>query len=450
MLVVAWFAAFFALSVLQYETAHSRSFDLALYARSLWGIAYGEPINPLRDQHFLALHGHFVLYALAPLARIMSSVYLLLALQSLAIAAGAVVTYAIAARRLESKSVAFAVAVMYLAYPIASNTVLFDMHVKTLATPFLLVAIDRFDRLGAGDGAAWLSLVVALACREEIGLAVGVMGVAWLVFPEKRRAGAALAAIGFVVFCVYYFGVQPKLGTDAASTQAHFGHLRDGGWWAQLATKQNLVFVGFLLGSLAFLPVLGWRFSIGASVPVGLAMLSRWPDTAHPTSHYAFLAMPFLILGAVEGLALVRDRAPTTLRWAVVAGVLCSLISYRAVGLGPGGAEFNRERYAFTPTAIDATRCLASIPDDVPALAPDHLVAHIAERTIVTTSLRSPTQANQLRSALLDVDALAWMSGAPGYAGYLTSRRAAADHLRTHFDFTQAKRCGPYLLLTRD
>ncbi len=32
-----------ALSLLQYETGHNASFDLALYARSLWGIAHGAP-----------------------------------------------------------------------------------------------------------------------------------------------------------------------------------------------------------------------------------------------------------------------------------------------------------------------------------------------------------------------------------------------------------------------
>lgn len=448
--MAGWFALFLFLSVLQYETGHSRSFDLGLYARSLWGLAHGSPVNPLRDQHVLALHGHWILYPLAPLARIVSSVYLLLTVQALAIAAGAVACYYVADKRLGSRQVAFAVAVMYLSFPVAANTVLFDMHVKTLAAPFLILAVDRFDRLGHKDVRAWALLTVALACREEIALAVGVMGATWLFFEDKRRTALALATAGFAFFGLYYLVVQPGLGTDAASAQAHFGHLKGGGFVTQLATAQNAILALFSLGSLAFLPVIGWRFSTGASVAIGIAMLSRWPGAADPTSHYLFLAIPFLMLGVIDALAWLRRGAPRTFAVATAAGVLCSLVSYAVTGTGPGGRHFDPERYSFTPTSLEAMRCLESIPKNAPAMAPDHLVAHLAERASIVTSLRSPEHSKQLKAALLDVDVIPWMHEAPGYASYLTSRRSIADHLQRDLGFTHAQRCGPYIVLLRD
>lgn len=450
LLILVWLSVFLTLSVLQFETGHDRSFDLALYARSLWGIAHGEPINSLRDQHVLALHGHFVLYPIAPLAKLVSSVYLLLILQSVAIASGAAVSYAIAVQRLGTKPAALAVALIYLAYPLVSNTLLFDMHVKTLATPFLLVAIDRLDRSGLRDWRTWVVLLIAFSCREEISLAVGVMGLGWLVIREKRKVGVALAITGCALFAAYYFIVQPSFGSDAASIRAHFGHLRETGLLRQLVTEQNIALVLGLLGSLAFLPVVGWRFSVGAIVPVAIAMLSQWPGATHPTSHYPFLAVPFLIMGTIEGLSIMGKKSHRVQRWAIVFGIVCSLVSYRLYSVGPGGRNFEAERYASTPLASEAMRCVALVPDDVPALAPDHLVAHIAERKIVTTSLRSPMLADQLRSALLDVDSIPTISGFPGYAGYLASRRAAADHLQADLGFSEVARCGPYLLLAKD
>ncbi len=448
--VAGWFALFVFLSVLQYETGHSRSFDLALYARSLWGLAHDSPINPLRDQHVLALHGHWILYPLAPVARVASSVYILLTLQALAIAAGAAASYHVAARRLDSKATAFAIAVMYLSYPVAANAVLFDMHVKTLAVPFLILAIDRFDRVGWHDVGAWALLAVAFSCREEIALAVGIMGATWLLFEDKRPTGMALAVAGIALFGLYYFVVQPGFGTDAASAQAHLGHLRGGGLVTQLATAQNATLALFSLGSLAFLPLIGWRFSVGASVAIGIAMLSRWPGAADPTSHYLFLAMPFLILGVIEALVLIRRATPRAYPVAIAAGIVCSLVSYAATGTGPAGRHFDPERYSFTPTSLEAILCLDLIPKGVPALAPDHLVAHLAERASVVTSLRSPEQSKHLKAALLDVDVIAWMHDAPGYASYLASRRSIADHLQRDLGFAHAQRCGPYIVLLRD
>lgn len=447
MIAVVWFGLFLALSVLQYETGHSRSFDLALYARSLWGIAYGEPINSLRDQHVLALHGHWILYPLAPLARVVPTTHLLLTLQTLALAAGAVVTYRVAVRRLGNPGAAFAVALMYLAYPVVTNTALFDMHVKTLAAPFLIVGIDRFDRLGPRDLASWALLLMAFSCREEIALSVGLMGACWLLFSRTRKSGAALAVAGLLAFGFYFFVVQPAFGGDHASVEAHFGQWSVDGMGPQLISRANFEYLLFIFGSLAFLPLVGWRFSVGAAVPLGLAMLSRWPNSVHPSSHYAFLALPFVMLGLIEGLSFIKERWPRALPTAAAAGAVCALISYGASAVGPGGADFEQERYAFTPGAIDALRCLEMVPEDSPALAPDHLVAHLAERKHVASILSSPQQARQLHFALLDVEPLPWMGGTPGYERYLAHRRAAARQLEEKLGFSRTAKCGPYMLL---
>ena len=151
-LAVAWTVLYVTLSVLQYETGHNASFDLALYARSLWGIAHGVPFNPLRDQHSLALHSHAILYLLAPLTKVVSPVCVLLTLQAISLGGAGLLLYTISKRRLGREPIAACVALSYFLYPVAANAALFDAHPKTLAMIPILCLLDGLDRAGRREG----------------------------------------------------------------------------------------------------------------------------------------------------------------------------------------------------------------------------------------------------------------------------------------------------------
>src|SRR5262249_8403901 len=60
----------------------AQSFDTLLYARSLWGLAHGDPINPVVGVHALSVHAHFGNLLLIPFARCFPSAAVLIAAQT--------------------------------------------------------------------------------------------------------------------------------------------------------------------------------------------------------------------------------------------------------------------------------------------------------------------------------------------------------------------------------
>ena len=447
LLAVAWTVLYVALSVLQYETGHNASFDLALYARSLWGIAHGVPFNPLRDQHALALHSHLILYLLAPLTKLVSPVYLLLTLQAISLGGAGLVLYTISKRRLGSQPLAACVALSYFFYPVAANTSLFDMHPKTLAMMPILWVLDGLDRnpdtvRSLSKAAAWMLL--CFACREDIAICFAVVGVYWLLMLRRVRAGLLLVILSTAFFFFYELVVRPALGADFASMQAHFGALK----LAAVLDQADVVYILLLLGGFAFLPLLGLRFAIGAAVPIAINILSDFAQTNSIQSHYAFLALPFLAMGAVYGLSRL-DAAPK-LQPVATAGMLVAAIAVGVFGsVGPGGRSFDSERFTHSESSRAVQTCIDAIPREAGVYAPVQWAAHLADRPVIRHTFGSVEQIATLDSVLLERAPIPYFARADGYAQYMAQRRRQIALLQQTQRFAIAERCEPYVLLKR-
>ncbi len=76
--------------------------------------------------------------------------------------------------------------VAYLGHPMLQSAVLDEFHPVTLAPTFLLLAVYCANRRAYG----WfiVGAVLAIACKEEIGLLVAAMGVALAVWRRHERA----------------------------------------------------------------------------------------------------------------------------------------------------------------------------------------------------------------------------------------------------------------------
>jgi uncharacterized membrane protein len=448
LLGACWTVAFLRLSLLQFETGHNLSFDLAMYARSLWGIAHGMPVNPFRDQHALALHSHFILYALAPLARPFSSVHVLLALQALSLGAGGLVLYAIAVSRLNSRVAALAIAFAYYLNPLITNTALFDMHPKTLAIIPVLLALHILDRdpetfasLAKGAGL----VLLAFTCREDTALCFFLVGVCWFLVLRRFRAGAVLAVLGAALFCGYQFLLRPSLGYDFASFDAHFG---GSGGVLQAIDREDAIYLLGSLAGFAFLPVLGPRFAIGAAVPLLASVLSQFPGTNTLQSHYGFLIVPFFAMGAVAGLERLRNRVQVT-RGVLVAMTGATLALHVVSSSAPGGSRFVAELYANTPATAGARECLARIPDGASALAPVFLAAHLVDRPLVRTFFGPPDRVLELDYVLLESDPVPELQTARGYEAYIGKRHGQRETLVREYGYMEVARCHPFVVLAR-
>src|SRR4029079_11776089 len=114
-------AGFAALSSLRHEAFITGRFDLGNMVQAVWSTAHGDPLRMTSlhgDQiSRLAAHVDPILVVFAPLWWIWPSPHMLLAVQAIVIALGAVPVFLLARKHLASPRSALGFALVYLLYP---------------------------------------------------------------------------------------------------------------------------------------------------------------------------------------------------------------------------------------------------------------------------------------------------------------------------------------------
>lgn len=94
---------FAAMALSRFRTWHNDTFNLAFYARLVWGAGHGDLWNPLVGAPLWGLHLSLILIPLGLLGRLVSVVPLLLVVQAAAVAAAGIPIARIASRRMATR-----------------------------------------------------------------------------------------------------------------------------------------------------------------------------------------------------------------------------------------------------------------------------------------------------------------------------------------------------------
>ncbi|MDX6398266.1 MAG: hypothetical protein QOJ43_1674 [Gaiellaceae bacterium] len=358
----AFAGGFSTLAILRHRAFDSGRFDLGNMTQAVWSTAHGDvlSVTDVHGEQISRLGAHFdpILAALAPLWWLWPSPELLLVVQAVAIAAGALPVYWLARKHLRSDPAAAALAVAYLLCPAAQWLTVTDFHPVALACPLLLYAWWYLDeeRLWAFA----LFAAAALATKEHVGLAVAAMGVWYAVRHRSTRAGAVIAVAAGAAALLAVLVVIPHFAPagDSAFESRYEAPSLDG---------RDASYLAWLLAPLALLPLMAPLAALGALPELALNVLSSTVTQTSIKTHYAAVALPALVAAAVFGAARI-DR-----RLAYVA----ALASFAAMLLvGPAG------RVHVGADAHDAAgrRALALIPDGAPVSATNALGAHLSAR----------------------------------------------------------------------
>jgi uncharacterized membrane protein len=113
--------------------------------QTVWNVLHGNGFtltdpNGILQQSRLAVHADFLLIFLAPLYALWSDPKMLLLIQVLVAAAGAIPVYFIAYDVLASRKLGLLFSFLYLWYPPLGRILLHDFHAVALSTTFLLYA----------------------------------------------------------------------------------------------------------------------------------------------------------------------------------------------------------------------------------------------------------------------------------------------------------------------
>ena len=300
--------------------------------QALWNTLHGAPLhqticnsisdtNCLGDISRLAIHFEPILYPISLLYLIAPSPKTLLFLQTLVVASGAFPAYWIASRRLASPLAGVAFAVVYLLYPALTSALTSDFHAVTLSAAFLMFAL--YFMLTRNNVGLFIACLLALSTKEEIPADVLMIGLSILILQRRRKVGLALMglAVGWVaLYLVVSHAASPLGHSPLASRWAYLGSgpvqivlfilthplsvLR-----GHVLDPLGRLYLRSLLSGAGYLSLFSPLTLVMAAPVAALNILSSDPTMRSGSYQYNAELVPFLVLAAIESVALFASVA---------------------------------------------------------------------------------------------------------------------------------------------
>ena len=384
--------------------------DLAIFTQALSRLLDGSLWTSIRGMAWPGDHASWNLFLVAPLFAIARHPLTLVAVQSAALALGAVAVHRLARREIAHEGAALALAGAWLLHPALAHVALFEFHPEALSTTPLLFAFLELRRGRGGRCLAWSGL--ALLGKEDVALAVIAMGAyaATLARPGRWRTAGTLAVLGAATLALNLFVLKPMFagagGADyalmyrewggslpevarnvvtqplraAAELQATPGDPFDTalkrGYWIELLLP-------FALAPLAA------PLALLIALPIWLEHFLSWRYPQHAIlNQYTALVLPFAAAAMVLGVArIVRGRerrvAPAAAAVVVTAAALGQVL------YGPFRAEPRHWSQHVMPGPRDIAlqdarkRMLARVPATGGVVASSEFLARLATRDSV-------------------------------------------------------------------
>jgi uncharacterized membrane protein len=399
--IAAYAAGFGSLSILRHRAFNTGRYDLGNMVQTVWNTAHGHFLQMTSGDGVqisrLAAHFDPILAVFAPLWWIWPSPEMLLVVQAIAVALGALPVFWLARKHLGSDRAGLAFALVYLLYPATEWLTLNEFHPVALACPLLLFAFWYLDEGPLLPFAVFAA--IAMTTKEEVGLVVAAMGV-WYAVKRRPRAGTAIAGAGVLVSALAIAVVIPHFNSGAESS--FYGRYdaiggSAGGiaktavthpWtlFEQAFQHRDLHYLLHLLAPLSFLFVLS-PLALAAFLPeAALNQLSATPTQTSIHFHYLAAAIPPLVAATVLGAAALTRRFPTRTGAVLVTAVAVAVAANWKLGavplwtVMPGGEDFQAHDWHLTAHDRVANRALALVPAKAVVSSTNVLGAHLSAR----------------------------------------------------------------------
>jgi uncharacterized membrane protein len=378
-------AGFSALAVQEHRAFETGRFDLGNMVQAVWSTAHGRPLDvtELDGEQINRLGAHVdpILAAFAPLWWLWPSPTMLLVVQAVVIALGALPVFWLARKHLDSARLGSLFAFVYLLYAPVQWLPLDEFHPVALACPLLAFAVWYLDeeRLVA----ALPFLAIAVLTKEELPLVVAGLGV-WYALARGQRVAGAVLAIGGVALGAIYLGLVIPHFREGAAPAFYERYDAVGGspgGIVETAFTDPLVLIRAVTEGrdLAYLfqlslPLVGLFLAapllvLPALPELAANLLSEVPTQTSIEFHYTAPIAPFLVTAAVLGAARAPRFTPLVLAASVAGAVL----------LGPLWAGELRPDRISDHDRI-AKRAVDLIPADAAVSSTNGLGAHLSAR----------------------------------------------------------------------
>ena len=385
-----WIPVYVSRVLLEHYSLQTNAYDLSVFDYALWTSLQGSAMYvPFYGHSLLANHAMPTLWALLPIYAIFQSPVTLLVLQLTFVAGAATLLWRLAAGRIPNVAVAALIAAFLFSR--GSHGAIMSMFYIDSLEPLLvfamvLAAARKQWRL------YWISLVLALGCKEDMAIYIGAFCLILALTSEHRRVAVATAAAAVVWFVVSLIvvmpaardrhampGDQPGLDINHPVLELNYG------------TSDLAEIAAVAIDRIASWSTLGRIFNITSSVlftcfaaPVwllpaaaGLVVdLTALPGTqlADVTGHYLYPIMPWVFIAGLGGLQVIHARWPR--RLGPVAGVLVLVVLVD----WPGWRHLGSIPVSDMTEAASVRAQLDIVPENVSVLAQANLIPHLRHR----------------------------------------------------------------------
>ena len=384
-------------SIRLHQRLFTSLFDLGMFENLFWNTTRGVHGIAANGSYF-GEHAEFILYPLLPVYALFPRPETLLVLQSLFLGGSGVPLYLLAKRWLGNAWQPLILVGAFLLYPAVHGPNFYDFHFLTLSIFFVLWAVYFFSR--ARWRAFWPTVVLALACREDVSIGFVAIGVSLAVLGLRPRVGLALAILGIAWFGLVKLYWMRSIGGDAfVEYYAELLPKRQYGFRGVVntllsnplfvlpffATSEKLVLVLHLLVPLAFLPIRRPRnlfLFLPGLIVVGLTT----GGSALTQIQFQYVAhfVPYVFVACAASLAKLERPRRSAALLAVVFGSVIATTHFGAIMRDRYKVSFHEVSFSWSDAdaeRLEALRSMAAlIPPDARVAASDAEGAHVARR----------------------------------------------------------------------
>jgi uncharacterized membrane protein len=396
--VALYICLFIAAASVGYFTYDVARLDLGNMVQAIWNTRHGHFLESTtmsgRQASRLGSHVDPLLALLVPLWWVWPSPLMLVVLQVVAVASGALPVFWLARKHLRSDRAAAHFAFVYLLFPATQFNAIGiadSFHAVSLAIPLVLFAIWFLDE----DRLVLFSVfaLLAAATKEEIAASLACLGLWYAVRHKRRLAGLSIFAAGMAfslanfLLVIPHFaqtGVSPFAGRYDAVGGTPTGIAREAltnplALVHAVGTWHKLLYLALLLVPFLGLWLLEPLLFLGALPELTINMLSAKPEQTTIFWHYTSGIIPFLVAASIVGASKLKRDPDSTTHWLFVAIACIALLSpvYRIAVTDLAQARPS------DPTRLAKREALALIPTSAPVSASNQLAGMLSARRFI-------------------------------------------------------------------
>lgn len=395
-LLVVWCITFIRLPQVRHDHYGTFGFDLGIYDQGTWLLSqFKDPFVTIRGLELFGHHANLILLLLAPFYRFGAGPIFLLVVQVLAQASGAVALFLLARDVLRSKWAGVGIAAAYLLNPTNQWLTWEFFHPDAVAMGPLLFAY------WAARAQRWrwftVAAVLAVLCKEDVALAMLVLGLIILVRGQRAR-GLIVAAVSaaWFLFCTrvlipWQNGIGPFYDTffgdlGKSPTDVVYNSIRHPTTtWELASADDRRTWYWRMLAPWGVLPLLDVGALLIAGPMIFVNVLTAFPYTRDYRFHYSALVVCGTAVATVEAIGWISRRAGrgfAVTRNVLVGVVLVSaLVCTRAWGASPLASDYDN----IWPLKSDARTALKAeavtmVPSDASLSTAYNIAPHVAHR----------------------------------------------------------------------